>query len=348
MSKNKIAIIGAGMAGASLAYLLKREGMTVTLYEAAPHPASGASGNALGLYNPRICAHAGIDSTFYTAAFHEALEIFPQLQKNHDVAFNPCGILHLIHDDKKEKRYNKAVTNWAWPNDTMRIVTATEASTIAGIDIQYEALHLPQAGSISPQKLCAAYLDNIDVHYNTEITDLNIIDADIIVLANATNAAKFAKDIPIKAVRGQTTQIKSTPQSKALKCALSYSGYIAPASNGTHEIGSTFQRKFDAITPTNKDDKENLQNLKTHLPSLLPQNAEFEISNHRASLRATVQDYLPAIGHYGDNIYITTAHGSHGILSTLAAASILRDQILNRSPSIPENILKALSPHRFF
>ena len=52
----KAAIIGGGLAGCALAFSLKQAGVTPVVYESASRLAAGASGNSIGLYNPRFTA----------------------------------------------------------------------------------------------------------------------------------------------------------------------------------------------------------------------------------------------------------------------------------------------------
>jgi len=102
----KIAVIGAGLAGTALGYV-------------SDTIASGASGNDLGLINPRISAHRTPQSDFYTSAFAHAVRTFSAMD---DVDWNECGSLHLITDEKREKRYVQTVENWGWPEKNLRFM----------------------------------------------------------------------------------------------------------------------------------------------------------------------------------------------------------------------------------
>jgi hypothetical protein len=70
----------------------------------------------LGLYNPRLSA----ERSFYSDAFPLALKAFEQLR---DTDWNECGALHLISDEKRQKKFTDAVKSWGWPRGEMRIVT---------------------------------------------------------------------------------------------------------------------------------------------------------------------------------------------------------------------------------
>ena len=338
----KIAIIGGGLAGCALAYALKETGESPVVYEAGPELASGASGNSTGLYNPRFTAQRSPESEYYSAAFSLVQRVF---KKFDDIEWNSCGALHLINDEKKEKRFAQTVKNWGWDKDHMRLVDHDEASEIAGVQIRQDALYLPQSGSVSPKKLCEAYMHDVDFHLNAPVENLDAIDADVKILACGPAAHKFAPDLPLGKVRGQITEVSSTAASEKVKCTICYGGYFSPAMNGTHIVGSSFQRWLDHSDIIEQDDQDNIQKLSDNIEGL----AEgLDVKGHRASVRATSKDHFPIVGRLDSGLYISAAHGSHGILSTLMAAQLLSDMILERPYCLPSDTIEALSPNRFF
>lgn len=337
----KIAIIGGGLAGCALAYALRQAGQDPVVYEAGTEIASGPSGNSVGLYNPRFCALRGAESDYYTSAFSMALRTFGALG---DVDWDACGTLDLINDEKRAKRFTQTVENWGWDPEHMRIVDSAEASDIAGIDLNHEALYLPQSGSVSPRKLCLAYMKDVDFHLNAPVNDLDEIDADVKILACGPAVRQFAPDLTITGVRGQITDVKASQLSQDVKCTICYGGYFSPARDGQHIVGSTFQRVFDDVGVVDEDDRENVQKLADHIPGL---EQGLEIIGSRASVRATSKDYFPIVGALDDGVYVSTAHGSHGILSSLMAAHLLVDMILGRPLCLGGQSVAALSPVRF-
>ncbi|MBK7361993.1 MAG: FAD-dependent oxidoreductase [Micavibrio sp.] len=212
----KVAIIGAGLAGTAAAWALRQAGAEPVIYEAGGEIAPGASGNPLGLYNPRLSA----ERSFYSDAFPLALKAFQELR---DTDWNECGALHLITDEKRQKKFTDAVKSWGWPRSEMRIVPKAEASAIAGVSINYDALYLARSGTISPKKLCKAYASAIPVKLNAPITNLGDVQADAIIVA----AGMATKNLPLRAVRGQITFVKATKASEKLKCNLLWRVFFA-------------------------------------------------------------------------------------------------------------------------
>ena len=67
----------------------------------------------------------------------------------------------------------------------------------------------------------------------------------------------------------------------------------------------------------------------------------------RAALRSSSKDRFPIIGALTENVYVSTAHGSHGLVSTLAGAHLLADNITGGPRSLPRAAIAALAPDRF-
>jgi tRNA 5-methylaminomethyl-2-thiouridine biosynthesis bifunctional protein len=347
----KIAIIGAGLAGCAAAHILKRYELDCIVYEAAPDIASNASGNPVGLVNPRFYAERNAESEYFARGFHRAVEEFDALalEENNPIGWQKCGALHLMNDEKKQKRFPQTFKNWGWSEKKMRLVNHEEASEIAGIKIGYDALYLPDSGYLNPKLLCERYVHDVDVRFKSRVTSLKDIQADIIILACANSANQFPETrfLRLQSVRGQITQLFETPLSKKLRCNIHYGGYCTPVSRGIQTIGATFQPWLNHSEVVPEDDQENIDALHAILPALATEPAI--VAGNRAAVRCTSKDHLPIIGALPDypKIYATLAHGSHGILSSLAAAQIIADTITGKKVPFSDQTLAAVSPARF-
>jgi len=340
----RIAIVGGGLAGCAAAFELKTRGHDVAIYEANASVADGASGNLTGLYNPRFGAEWTPQSQYYSKAFELARDLFPHFN---EIEHDRSGCMHLINDPKKEIRYSKMLKSWKWGEDDMCIVSEPAASEICGIKTESYGLWLPQSGTVSPPKLCGAYAQDIEIHLNAHVENLEDLDADIIILAAgpALRAFEEAKDLCLGVVRGQVTMIKETPQSAVMKTNICYGGYMTKARDGLHMVGSTFQRWLDHSELIAQDDDDNIARMKGAILTLSDE--EFLVKSSRASVRTTARDHFPVVGKLSEKVYVSSAHGSHGILSSLMAAEILGCMIDNKPQSLGDDVIAALSPHRF-
>lgn len=351
----KIAIIGGGIAGAALAYTLTSRGCNVTIFE-KNGLASGGSGNDRGLCNPRISNSKGSEADFYSPAFNLAHRLFADLSKTSDIGFQACGSLHMIADDNKDKRYHGFKKNWGWHDDHARIISAEESSDVAGIKILQPSLYFEGAGMVSPKKATlhmasAAKIVMCDIIHLEEAGSTWRIDGeefDCVILAGSFDVLQFSytRRLPIEKVRGQVTRIEASPLYNQLKPNLCYGGYASVAENGEAILGSTFQTWIDDPALRPEDDNDNIEKLRAVVPHLAN---DLKVIGGRASFRSAAKDRAPIIGqiHGIENLYISTAHGSHGILSSVMGAEYLASKIMGDAHILPKSVERFLSPSRF-
>lgn len=351
----KIAIIGGGIAGTCLSYSLSQRGCDVTIFE-KNDIASGGSGNIRGLCNPKFTAQRGIESDFYAPAFALAHRLFRDLSRHNDIGFTPCGCLHLFTDEQKERRLRGFQENWGWHGDHAIVLEKDEASRIAGIELSHAALYLPDAAMVSPQKVTSILGQTAKIHRMDVKTicrqdkgwDIEGENYDVVILACGWDVVTFGQTaaLPLQKVRGQITRIKMSQEYQNLKTNLCYGGYASHPFDGEAVIGSTFQHWIDDDTLRPEDDRDNIKKLQ----SVAPQIAEgLEIIGARASFRCASKDRMPIIGEVTghDDLYLSTAHGSHGILSSIMGAEILSARICGEPQKLPSLAEKFLSAERF-
>lgn len=362
----RIAIIGGGLAGSACAHVLALNGVASTVFEQRPAvPAGGPMDRLAGLYNPRFSARRGPESHYYTSGFALAVRYFDMFQTQTDIKRNACGSLYLLTEDDRRRQLEGTVSSWGWPSENMALLTAEQASAQAGIALGYPALFLPDSGRVSPLPLIRAYLsmEGIDVRAGTGVTAVErqehggwLVDGqafDAVILACGAAVKNFSgqSDLPVHTVRGQASEVAATEESAKLRCNLCFSGYISAPAEGAHWLGATFQRGLDTLDLRPEDDEENIARLK-EVSGVLAQG--MAIRGGRAGLRTASQDRFPLAGAACDgqggvihDLYISTAHGSYGFVSTLAAAHAVADLMTGLPRSLPRATLSALDPARF-
>ncbi len=342
-----VAIIGGGLAGASCAYVLKQYGFKPTIYEASNSLAHGASGNKVGLYNPRFSKLRDDLSDFFAPAYAQLIRT-AQAAKG-DIGFHPCGAIHLMNDAGKEERYRSMVEHWDWSADHAQIIDKKTASEIAGIPLDHDALYLPDSGSVSPYKLCHYYAADVEVKLNTFVHDITTLEEDAVILACGGQVTDFdcLKWLPIETVRGQISVLEETKATKNLKCNIHYGGYMSAAKDGLHSIGSTFEKWVDHKKVLDRNHDDNLNKLRENISHFA--DVDFKIESGRAGFRCATNDRFPVVGKVPlhKNTYVTVAFGSHGVVGSIAAAHHLADLLRGVTVSLPVNTQYALSPQRF-
>ena len=272
-----VAIIGGGLAGTAASFMLRRAGIAATIFEAGDWLAAAASGNPLGLVNPRLAARRTAHSDYHAAGFALATRLLADMP---DVDWRPCGSLHLAVSDDRSRQLQGAAAHWGWPEAHLQFLGPSAAADIAGFAagdmVPAAGLWLPAAGTVSPAKLCRALAGEGMARLGITATpvardggwQIGTEHFAALLIAGGAAGRSLLPVLPLRPVRGQLTRIETLPPLSRLRCALYYGGYLAPAEDGRHWLGATFQRGLDDTEPLPADDAENIAKLRAVLPGL--------------------------------------------------------------------------------
>ncbi|MDG2411249.1 MAG: bifunctional tRNA (5-methylaminomethyl-2-thiouridine)(34)-methyltransferase MnmD/FAD-dependent 5-carboxymethylaminomethyl-2-thiouridine(34) oxidoreductase MnmC [Halioglobus sp.] len=182
--------------------------------------------------------------------------------------------------------------------------------------------------------------------------------------------------LPAQRIRGQITRLPTSPDSAGLRAVLCHEGYMTPARDQHHIIGATYDIGETESACRAADHRHNLNRLAKAVPqwhNSLASVTERELDGY-VGFRYASPDYLPMVGPvpdltqfiaqfsqlrknaksipsrkgpYQPGLYLTTAHGSRGLVSTPLASEILAGQICNEPLPVNRALARALSPARF-
>lgn len=379
-------VIGAGLAGISVAHTLASRGWQVHLVDGAQSVASGASGNAAGILLPRMAVDMASDATFFLTAFLYATQWFRQLDEAGCTrAWHPTGVLHLLDDAAAT-----ALERLGLPAEIVTRIDRVRASELAGVSVASGGLHFPGAGWVEPRRLCADLVslhDNVEVLTGQRVTALQkrenewILQTDtrarlrvpLVIVATAAGVGHFdqLKDLPVISSRGQLTYLQPATSIAGLRMPLCGAGYVIPSGENEAWIGASYGHESQAEALNSEDQSLNLQKLAQLLPEMPVPVAPLA---GRAAYRATVLDHVPIVGpvvnrdafvrvfadlHHGrpatryppapyiEGLYVTTGHGSRGLATCPLTAELLAD-VLEGSPlPVPRSMYHLLHPARF-
>ena len=335
-TKPHIAVVGAGLAGAISALKLIQQGCKVDLFCADAEVAEGASGNPLGGFYPQLNAEAGINSQIHTHSFMYAYRFYQQL---HDTGFefahDWCGVLQLGFNPNQLARIQKLRDKASWPSDLIRYVNAQQASEIANIDIEHDALFIAKGGWISPPSLVNACLnycrskagdefnlyldasmeqvkefeDHCTLSVVSRLGELKKTYDGVILAMGSASSERLPPALPYRLTRGQVELVEDNDLSQSLSTVLCHKGYITPSVNGIHAMGSTYVKQ-DTNTQIRAAESE--LNVNMHVNAM--QNSQWlkDISaihlqrpdvkggnqKARAAIRCSLPDHLPVVGQY--------------------------------------------------
>jgi sarcosine oxidase subunit beta len=184
-----VAVVGAGLAGASCAHHLALRGASVVVHE-REHPAAGSSGRSAAFVETLYTDPDRVRWTQWSARLYERL----------DVTFVQHGKLQLAHDDEQLRRAARTLA--LREDDGARVVDAAEIAALAprlAVDDLAGAVYGPRDGWVDPPSLVARLLEGIEVRHET-VADVRALDARSVVVAAGAWVRELV-DVPVHGER---------------------------------------------------------------------------------------------------------------------------------------------------
>ncbi len=377
-------IVGAGLAGTSIANRLAERGWKIDLIDSAPAPGAGASGNHAGVLRPlpsaddNRLARLTRAGTLYGTHHLRRLEAL-----GHAPRWEACGALHLSRDPAHLEKQRAVVQKLGFPVDFLRFVDGEEASGIAGWPLASGGWWFPDAAWVQPPSLCAANLaawpQDLRLHFGRRMhriafrdgrwaaldeTGACIAKAPVAILANGIGILDVdqAAPLPVRSARGQVSHLPAQAGSAphVVVCRL---GYVSPAIDGMRCAGATFSVDDEQPDLREDDHRENLAKLEFMLPGY-PQPSNPSRLSGRVGFRPASPDRLPMVGpvptvtridrdtplgaiprHPG--LYAVSGFGARGLVWAALVAEMLASQLEGEPVPLERDLVEAVDPARY-
>lgn len=320
-----VAIIGGGIASASLAKALSERNISVTLYCKDTQPAQGASGNRQGAIYPLINPTHDAISRFFSSAFVYSRQFVGKAAQQLEFDYAWCGVTQLMWDDKSTQKLHK-LGDGQFPENLVTRLTPQQTTAALGVPVSYSSVHYPLGGWLCPAQLTEQLLSSLTqdgkltTHFNCEIDEVTwdedeaywILSAgekrfthQTVVIANGHLFDQFtpSSQIPLGKVKGQVSHVPTTEVLQPLKNVLCYDGYMTPENpnNGHHCIGASYDRsqineQFDHVAQ--QQNKQKL--LDCIADQTWPQQVNVAGEQSRQGVRCVSRDHLPFVGNIGN------------------------------------------------
>jgi tRNA 5-methylaminomethyl-2-thiouridine biosynthesis bifunctional protein len=376
-TQQKVTIIGAGIAGLSLARSFKLAGFETTIIEQNQNPMMAASGNKCGMVMPVITAQSSPEALFYLRAFEHAL-----LQ--YDATFyQAVGITEYLRNQTDQVRAI-AISKLGLPHEL--------------INYNDETINYPSSGFVVTKKLSKQWQQYVDNWVVAEVNNIDYMDGwqlfdstnqlihecEVLIIAAGMSSQKLIKQqqLSLTAKLGQTAELRTETPVKIKEIQLNQ-GYIIPTSKTAKSfvLGATFDH-----LPQNQwysSIEQNDPSYQSHHPRNLQHWSSFDffadlqqaqiLSTHTA-IRATTPDHLPICGpvidqkqfesdyqdlHHGrhwqsyppakaiKNLYVLSGLGSRGFTSAPLLADCLMAMITGQPLPLEADLCKIIHPNRF-
>ena len=160
-------VVGAGLAGAAAAHALARQGLEVTVLDAAEHAASGASGNPAGLFHGVVHAHDGTHAQLLRAAALRAEQVYRPLIESGHV---PGALQGLLRGGGETLAALQAMVDaQRLPATYAEAFSQDTASAAAGCPLAGAAWRFAGGGWLQPAALVHAWLQEPGIRLRTGV-----------------------------------------------------------------------------------------------------------------------------------------------------------------------------------
>lgn len=340
----KIAILGAGIAGACLYSHARDFGIDVTLFEANT-PAHGASGNRAGLVSPRLDSGDNKAVRLIADSYTYALNFY---RHRSDSGVLGRGVYQFANDQRDMVRFSKITHQPYYAANSFALFEIGQNADVVG----REGIILKSALHIVPTEIISSLLNDakvikkniVSIEGGSLVSDDGTVfsDFDEVILANGEGIFDLLKAPFLRPVHGQVEYIitKDKPTS-----ALSWGGYCVPDKTG-FAFGATHDRDVRGNQISETDRCRNLASIIEIMPERMA-NLEQEAIISRASTRVMSLDLMPVIGKIGPQLWTLTGLGSRGFCTAPLMAKWLTQMILRQGIDAHEDVIKSVCISRF-
>jgi tRNA 5-methylaminomethyl-2-thiouridine biosynthesis bifunctional protein len=315
-------VIGAGIAGCTIAASLAKRGWQIDLIERHGGSAQEASGNPAGIMLPLLARDDNLSVRLSRASFFYALRLLHELtRQGSPLRWSPCGVVQIGHDSAHEAQQRQMVERLCLPPELVTFLNQPEMTRLLGAKVDLGGWHFPLGGWISPPTLCQTLLEldheRVHRHFCVEVAGIERLDAGWrvidalgqavteaphIVFANAHAVRSLLPDmeLPLIRIRGQVSFLPGTAL-EGLQKVVCREGYVTPPAavgpDGASMscLGATFDFGDEDPLPRIDSHARNLERLGNMLPGYADKIDPATLDG-RVGFRSTTPDRLPMIG----------------------------------------------------
>ncbi|MDR0234326.1 MAG: bifunctional tRNA (5-methylaminomethyl-2-thiouridine)(34)-methyltransferase MnmD/FAD-dependent 5-carboxymethylaminomethyl-2-thiouridine(34) oxidoreductase MnmC [Zoogloeaceae bacterium] len=375
-------VLGAGIAGSSVAFALAARGWQVTVLERQPQAGMGASGNLAGVMRPLPSTDDNFLARLTRAGFLAALNHLKTVSdRGLSARYGTPGAFHLARD-KAHETVQAGIERQRLPAEFVRFLDRETASKLLGWPLPLGGWFFPKGGWAQPFSLCranlAAFPERIRALTGREVAGFarehemwQVFDAEgkilaaapHLIVAGGVDSVRFPHLVwlPQRRARGQVTWLSADclPALRPLVCGR---GYLTPEVDGIRVAGASFQLDDDDETLRLADQEENLAKLDLLLPGFAarhPVDAATLLPG-RVGFRPMSPDRLPIVGavpvpnapnarhptiHPG--LWCLQGYGSRGIVWSALMADYLASLMAGEPLPLEYDLVRAVSINRF-
>ncbi|NJM45103.1 MAG: FAD-binding oxidoreductase [Alkalinema sp. RU_4_3] len=345
----RVAIVGAGIVGATVAYVLS-EFVDVVVYEAAPGPPvmtagamtsgrsltiASATGAALGLLMGAVSTREkGRNLEMRLAGIDWYDRVIPTLQADGPILYNQQGLLLLQFEQERRGRWEQLGRIRQaqgrrleyWEGDRIAEVfpevclEAVVGAVYSPGDRQVDAAALTRALIQTSQRR------GVRFEFGWEVGDLDVVEADVVVVCAGVGSVGLV-DVEMRSVLGQAVKVRlpkalGTPEFQPVLSG--HDIHLVPLGNNEYWLGATVEFDNESAMPP-EPEAERFETMMAEIMALVPSLQDAEVLMRWHGWRPRPQGRpAPVIEWWSDRVILASGHYRNGVL--LAPATALRVQ----------------------
>lgn len=381
----EVAIVGAGLAGAMVAYELGKKGVPVTVVDESPVPGGAASALYAGLFHPHWQA---TDSPLFRLT-RLGFRLLQPLMEDFPDCFIPCGVFDMATD---EVEYSKWKEHYALekplplPRDFGELVNVESASSLVGTEVKRGGWWFPSAGLVHAGKLAKRLLESVHarVLMNQKVSLKRegskwtlyppqggaLVKSEHVVVAAAMGIPELMslsrEVLGLSPLKGRISLLSAAPQGLGGALAMTGVGYLVKVGEHFAAVGATYEPEHQAWSTQ----EAHTHNWSALLGLLSEKQCQGIVpAGFYQGVRAVCLDRLPLVGqgftaktlqscHFAgrpeleklpveEGLWVCGAFGSRGLTWGLACADHLASLMLGEPSVLEYSLSQALHPGRF-
>jgi glycine oxidase len=336
-------IIGQGLAGTTLAHVLRERKQSFHIADRTDHNSSTKV--AAGLINPitgRRYVKSWMVDTFipYAASFYKSLE-----EEHHTSFYHEMDIHKILANDEIVQIFNekmeqeemkgwKSISSFKKP-ETVKY-TAKNIGSIIGARLD-TITYLSKSLNLFLKENCfiekvitnkAIEIRNNEIHFNGN-TYKNLVFCEGYQLKDN----EFFNYLPLNLCKGEVLTISGAHQ---LNGCYQKNNFIMPINDNDIKLGSNYEWKQLDDQPTEAIKETLLEKMDSIL------DFDYKVKNHQAGIRPTVKDRRPLMGNHPEhsNLFVFNGLGTKGVSLAPFMANHLADHIIDQKPLMEEVDIK--------
>jgi len=358
MPHSDVVIIGGGVIGLSVAYVLAQEGLRPTVLDRREHgrEASWAGAGMIPPNGNRVSTHPTVELRSWSAQLYPEWSAALAEETGIDNGYRRSGGVDVACNEVDAGALRAAAGRWRAEgieferlayDDIRRVEPALNPSVEVAYFLPDRAQirnprHLRalmaaverRGGALKPHQAVTGF-ETCGGRVTAVLTEAGPIPCDSAVVAAGAWSSRLLADLGVSAptppVKGQIVLLR--PERPALKRIIEHGcNYLVPRDDGRVLVGATEEDAGFDVTVT----ADGVLGLLTDAIGLCPVLAGAEVERTWAGLRPGSIDTRPYLGHAPgfENLIVATGHKRAGLQLSPATAMVIADLVLGRPPRI--------------